>query len=963
MALSATFAADFSSFYTAVEQAKTKLVSMDAEARKVGGTLNRMVDQFSGQKLIQQATLMVKAVQDVGGAGVLTENELKRVGRTVDEASEKMRKLGIAVPKSFQDISAAAKEVNPPTQTWASSLTNLTNLVRGFMALELVQYLKRAAQAAFDWAGSMVEMHDKTSIAYRDLQVLEDVSIETGVSMEELTKAVQTLQQRIGSGEARAGIEALGLSFDAIKRMDPAQQLTAIATALREIKDPSDQAARGAEIFGGVYRQLTPAVKANLAEIAAQTKIVADANIEAADRVADGWAKSYNNMKRDWLRFLTFREVEAERSEKELNALLAKGRAQREGGALIAPAAPSILRPTLGGPKGLGALWNQFVSGGAAAEAIGNIRVLGMTLEEQGKAAAKADTANRKYQDAIDKLRTAVIPLTAAQQKQVDLWRQQGASAGTMADALRVNETAVQQYLETIKILGTEIQTTNVAQADFTKLFGPGAIGSGLRQATLDIEALTGSLEDFKRTQKGEMFPDLVASIDQLPVVLGNATKTTLPMLQHLGSQFKTFFAKDFGQIVVGAIQGGGDAVKAALTGFGNKIFAPDGALGSAMTKGINGLFGSKGMMGQIGGMLSSMVPMIGSFLGPAIDGIGKLFKKVFGKSEESSKVSPLRDEFFKLQGGLETLNPKVQALTGNLSAVQAVFNAKTVEQYNAAIGNLTTILESQHTSLELVTATAQKYGFTLEELGPALQRQELDEQAQTLFKDWEVLNAAGIETVAITKRMAESINKYVGQALTMGQEVPAAMRPMLERMAEMGQLTDASGNKIENLENSGISFSMTMSEGFNSLIKEVQKLTDVISRSLGTALEKTADRINDIPQTIPVTVVYKEKNRPEGGSEEVPGYQEGTKGRFVDFGKGTLVMLHGKEAVVPQEQAMLAPGPSLAAAAGGGPSVTIIVNAQGAFFDTPDALQRLAEKVNAALTQKYGIKNRLKAA
>jgi hypothetical protein len=181
--------------------------------------------------------------------------------------------------------------------------------------------------------------------------------------------------------------------------------------------------------------------------------------------------------------------------------------------------------------------------------------------------------------------------------------------------------------------------------------------------------------------------------------------------------------------------------------------------------------------------------------------------------------------------------------------------------------------------------------------------------------------------------------------------------------MAEMGQLTDASGNKIENLENSGISFSMTMSEGFNSLIKEVQKLTDVISRSLGTALEKTADRINDIPQTIPVTVVYKEKNRPEGGSEEVPGYQEGTKGRFVDFGKGTLVMLHGKEAVVPQEQAMLAPGPSLAAAAGGGPSVTIIVNAQGAFFDTPDALQRLAEKVNAALTQKYGIKNRLKAA
>ena len=42
---------------------------------------------------------------------------------------------------------------------------------------------------------------------------------------------------------------------------------------------------------------------------------------------------------------------------------------------------------------------------------------------------------------------------------------------------------------------------------------------------------------------------------------------------------------------------------------------------------------------------------------------------------------------------------------------------------------------------------------------------------------------------------------------------------------------------------------------------------------------------------------------------------------------------------------------------------MTIVVNAQGSFFDTPGDLQRLADKVNAALTAKHGLTNRARAA
>jgi len=90
-----------------------------------------------------------------------------------------------------------------------------------------------------------------------------------------------------------------------------------------------------------------------------------------------------------------------------------------------------------------------------------------------------------------------------------------------------------------------------------------------------------------------------------------------------------------------------------------------------------------------------------------------------------------------------------------------------------------------------------------------------------------------------------------------------------------------------------------------------------------------------------------------------VPGFQGGTGGKFVNFGAGTLAMLHGKEAIVPESAVAKATGGG--AALGG--SVTINVNAQGAFFDTPGDLQRLAAKVNDALTAKYGLTNRNRAA
>src|SRR5580765_3837497 len=104
MALSATFAADFTSFTQACAKAEVSLKGIESGASAVESKLTRMGDSLSGTKIIQQASIMAEAVERVGGVSTLTSQELQRVGATATEAAEKLRKLGQEVPPGIQKI-------------------------------------------------------------------------------------------------------------------------------------------------------------------------------------------------------------------------------------------------------------------------------------------------------------------------------------------------------------------------------------------------------------------------------------------------------------------------------------------------------------------------------------------------------------------------------------------------------------------------------------------------------------------------------------------------------------------------------------------------------------------------------------------------------------------------------------------------------------------------------------------
>ena len=350
------------------------------------------------------------------------------------------------------------------------------------------------------------------------------------------------------------------------------------------------------------------------------------------------------------------------------------------------------------------------------------------------------------------------------------------------------------------------------------------------------------------------------------------------------GSLASVLSGTNIGNLVVQSLTGGG-GLTGAIKALGSQI---GGSLTESLGKTIKDNF-----TGKLGQMLGGIIGPLGSLVGPLIGKVGGWFKNLFGGKEK--ETNKLREEFVQLGGGLDALNRKAHDAGTNLTSMlkaktpeaykkaidelnaalqtqaqrstdiasaggldtlaakaqvagtnlTAMLDARTPEAYKTAIDDLNAALAFQDSAMATLDETVQKYGFTIQELGPAFARQQLDKRAQELYQDFQVLAAAGVPVANIIKRMSGNINEFVQNAIKTGTEVPEAMRPMLQAMIDNGQLVDANGRKYESLEETGLSFSMTMTQGFEALIETVDRLTEAIARGLGLALDDLPEEVN----------------------------------------------------------------------------------------------------------------------
>lgn len=295
MALSGKLIADFASFYDAVQKAEVSLRSFEGGAGKVETSLNRMVDSFSGRKVITDATLMAEAVERIGGTSKLTEAELARVSATANEAANKMRAMGVDVPPGLQKIADATKQATVAGEGWSTQLSEANRLLSVFGIGLSVGAVVNFGRSVLQAGDSIQKMSDQTHLSTEEVQRFMYISGQTATPIESLVGAVQNLQQKLGDHDAGAvgALAKLNINLDTFSRLNSYQQMTTLATAVQSIKDPTQQASIAADLFGKTWKELLPAIVAGMKEVGDQAPVMSDHTVKGLDRIGDALIRAH----------------------------------------------------------------------------------------------------------------------------------------------------------------------------------------------------------------------------------------------------------------------------------------------------------------------------------------------------------------------------------------------------------------------------------------------------------------------------------------------------------------------------------------------------------------------------------------------------------------------------------------------------------------------------------------------
>ena len=156
MAVTAKFVADFSSFMTAAKSAEGALDKLASAAGVTERSVDKAAKAFSGENLIASAIRATEAVNSIGGAAKLTESEMTRVNRTVTEAIEKMKLLGIQPPADMLKLADATTVASQNQSTLVSSSSTLSSSFASLSASIVTAgaSLYAASRIAMDWVAA-----------------------------------------------------------------------------------------------------------------------------------------------------------------------------------------------------------------------------------------------------------------------------------------------------------------------------------------------------------------------------------------------------------------------------------------------------------------------------------------------------------------------------------------------------------------------------------------------------------------------------------------------------------------------------------------------------------------------------------------------------------------------------------------------------------------------------------------
>jgi len=332
-----------------------------------------------------------------------------------------------------------------------------------------------AAKAA-ETGEQLVDMSLKTGIEVGALSLLKSAVEVTGGSVDTVTNAIFMFQKRLGEDTPafEKGLARIGLSLRDIRDLKPDEQFLLIGSALRDMADPVERNAAGAELFGKQFRELVPTIMKDLPGMIEQFQALGSAWSEEDAKAAEDFEIATRKLKMEV--DLLFQKI-----GKDLIPLIQLPLDLAVGtvGAFLKTG------PTADALKGwqeLHLIWTVLFGEDLpklppiAGEAKTGIDALHLStkqyttvIDEQAKALSAEIIQGELFRGHLDHLREAVVPLTAQQTLWADEMLRGGDSAKEVAKWLGVAEIAVKNHEAAVK---QSAATQKALLAEIAKLEG-----------------------------------------------------------------------------------------------------------------------------------------------------------------------------------------------------------------------------------------------------------------------------------------------------------------------------------------------------------------------------------------------------------------------------------------------------------------------------------------------------------
>jgi hypothetical protein len=199
-------------------------------------------------------------------------------------------------------------------------------------------------------------------------------------------------------------------------------------------------------------------------------------------------------------------------------------------------------------------------------------------------------------------------------------------------------------------------------------------------------------------------------------------------------------------------------------------------------------------------------------------------FARLTKAGVDSSKViTGMSDDLNQLIIDAVRTGTRIPAALGPM--LRTLIETKQISEEAAAA--LLGIADDGIPALADISAAAERYGLTLDQLGPKVQQLRINDAAKQIAADFKILTDAGADATVVAASMAQKIQDILDISFKTGAEVPIALKPIIQILIDMGLLTDANGDKLNDIND--INFGKDLVSAIDLLIERLNDLLDIL--------------------------------------------------------------------------------------------------------------------------------------